>query len=318
MNGHCPIWGGKYSAQVERSARDGLTFVIASPRAGGSFKIEDTVRVALDLDDQEKARLTTWILDQNAKGAWLPEITREIVDYAKGVPPLPTYERANRLLRLIASRVEAVGYELEVSIADPHALAWSESVKPGEVDYFLRYLREQGWLTGGRTNSPEGISHRILVSVEGYRHIEVQETNALSSQGFIAMWFDKSMNEASDKGIELAIRDAGYDPLRIDKEDHTNKIDDEIIAQIRRSKFVVADFTYGKGGPRGGVYYEAGFAHGLNIEVFFSCRKDRLRNVHFDTRQYPHIVWETPEELRVALANKIQAVLGQGPKTPAT
>ena len=37
---------------------------------------------------------------------------------------------------------------------------------------------------------------------------------------------------------------------------------DRIIAQIRASKFVVADFTRN----RGGVYYEAGFALGLGSQ----------------------------------------------------
>ena len=65
--------------------------------------------------------------------------------------------------------------------------------------------------------------------------------------------------------------------------------------------------------PCGGVYYEAGFAHGLDIPVIFCCRKDVLEKVHFDTRQYNHIVWEKPEELREKLANRIAAVIGDGP-----
>ena len=82
---------------------------------------------------------------------------------------------------------------------------------------------------------------------------------------FVAMWFDPSMNDAWEKGFRLAVHEAGYDPLRIDRTEHVNKICDEIVAQIRRARFVVADFTHGDSGARGGVYYEAGFAHGLDI-----------------------------------------------------
>ena len=46
--------------------------------------------------------------------------------------------------------------------------------------------------------------------------------------------------------------------MRIDRHEHVNKIDDEIIAEIRRARFVVADFTHGDTGGRGSVYYEAG------------------------------------------------------------
>ena len=50
------------------------------------------------------------------------------------------------------------------------------------------------------------------------------------------------------------------------------------------------------------------------IDVIFTCREDALQNVHFDTRQYNHIVWKTPEELRKGLAARISAVIGDGPQ----
>lgn len=145
---------------------------------------------------------------------------------------------------------------------------------------------------------------------------ELEAAYTPSTRAFIAMWFDDSMNEAWDQGIGPAVRDAGYEPVRTDRKEHVNKIDDEIVAEIRRSRFVVADFTHGDSGARGGVYYEAGFAQGLGIPVIFCCRKDKLEEVHFDTRQYNHIVWETPGELRGRLAKRIAAVLGDGPIQP--
>ena len=67
-------------------------------------------------------------------------------------------------------------------------------------------------------------------------------------------------------------------------------------------------------GARGGVYYEAGFAHGLGLEVIFSCRKGMVKDkLHFDTRQYYHIVWETPDDLRIGLLNRIRSRIGDGP-----
>ena len=130
------------------------------------------------------------------------------------------------------------------------------------------------------------------------------------------MWFDDSMNEVYESAIQPGIEDAGYEAIRIDRKEHVNKIDDEIIAELRRARLVVADFTHGDAGPRGGVYYEAGFAHGRSIPVIFSCREDAIEKVHFDTRQYNHIVWELGklDEFRRALATRISAVLGDGPR----
>jgi nucleoside 2-deoxyribosyltransferase len=89
-----------------------------------------------------------------------------------------------------------------------------------------------------------------------------------------------------------------------------DKIDDEIVAGIRRSRFLVADFT----GHRGGVYFEAGLATGLGLPVIWLCRKDELEKTHFDTRQYNFIVWESDklDELSTALKNRIEATIGRG------
>ena len=127
------------------------------------------------------------------------------------------------------------------------------------------------------------------------------------------MWFDDSLESAYDEGIAPAIQDCGFDAKRIDLDPTVDKIDDAIISEIRRSRFLVADFTHGERGARGSVYYEAGFAHGLGIPVIFTCRKDMIDEIHFDTRQYAHIQWDTTCELRNSLRDRILARIGEGP-----
>ena len=136
------------------------------------------------------------------------------------------------------------------------------------------------------------------------------------------MWFSDEMQDAYDSGFSTAISQAGYLPLRIDVKEHNNKIDDEIVLEIRRSRFVVADFTcpvfpvVGEPEPkrkaevRGGVYFEAGLAQGLGIDVIWTVRADRLDYVHFDTRQYAHIVWSDPADLQNMLYKRIGATIG--------
>ena len=138
----------------------------------------------------------------------------------------------------------------------------------------------------------------------------LKKINADSQQGFVAMWFDDSLQTAYDSSIVPGILDAGYKPHREDQREHNDKIDDEIITQIRRSCFVISDFT----GHRGGVYFEAGFAKGLGLEVFWTCRKDDIANLHFDIRQYNCIDWEPDKlpEFRNRIANRIESVLGRG------
>ncbi len=202
---------------------------------------------------------------------------------------------------------------------DLAAYAWSESVNREEVDYLIDYLLKAKSLdtTANVARMQRGnysIPAIVIVTVEGHSQVEQEHSRTDSSQAFVAMWFDDSMSEAFQNGIEPAILEAGYVPLRIDRKEHVNKIDDEIIAELRRSRFLVADFTHGKDGARGGVYYEAGFAHGLDLPVIFTCREDAVETLHFDTEHYNHMVWTTPAELREKLKTRILAVIGEGPE----
>jgi len=57
---------------------------------------------------------------------------------------------------------------------------------------------------------------------------------------------------------------------------HLNKVDVEIIAEIRRSRFLVADFTCESGSVRGGVYFETGFAMGIDIPIIWTCKNTSI------------------------------------------
>ncbi len=304
----CPIWGAPYEANVRN---DGFRKFVESSRAGGAYIITREAELAVsEFDDSQKSILTSWLIDQRLRGTERPSITIEDVKHIERKHPMPPYERAERLLRLIAEKSRIAGFYVGVPYDDPAALAQSESISELEVGFLLQYLEEKNWIRG--THSLNGYFSGI-VTVEGYGRIADQATNVDSSQAFVAMWFDESMNEACQDGIEPGIRDAGYEPFRVDRKEHTNKIDDEIIAEIRRSRFVVADFTQGDSGARGGVYYEAGFAHGLGLQVIFTCKEGDVDKLHFDTNHYNHIVWTTPEDLREKLKNRILAVIGEGP-----
>ena len=64
---------------------------------------------------------------------------------------------------------------------------------------------------------------------------------------------------------------------------------------------------------RRGVYFEAGYAIGIGLPVKWCIRKDDLTIVHFDTRQYNHVVWESIQELKEKLYDIICAVIGSKP-----
>ena len=291
-----------------------------SPRAGGRYFITGTAAALRRYtSEHERARLTSWLVEQRRLGAECPEVKTKAVDDAKRRPPLSVHERADRLLKCVSLELEDVADtfvhgELEYD-GLPCRMAWTESLRLEEVTYLVAYLESSAWIEHAHRGTSVSSIYRI--TVEGYARLaELDRTATDSSKAFVAMWFDESMDEVWEKAIEPGIEDAGYEAVRIDRKEHLDKIDDEIIAELRRARFIVADFTHGDDGPRGGVYYEAGFAYGLKLPFIFSCRKDSIGKVHFDTRQYPHILWEAGklDEFRRRLARRISATIGDGPR----
>ena len=312
----CPLWGSEFTA-LTRSSEFYDERIIDCRRCGGEYRIDGAVDIGA-LSPEEKSRLTTWLVDRRALGDVSPRVTNDIIDYIKKKAPLSARERADRLLRFVADNTK-IGDSYTVGRKiDPAAYAYSESTRESALGHFINDLLEKGWLGAGPTAAgiPLGdyeIPKAFWVTIDGRSHIDNHRQSIDSSQGFIAMWFDESMAEASRDGIEAAIVDAGYAPIRIDRKLDVRKIDDEIIAEIRRSRFLVADCTHGETKSRGSVYWEAGFAYGLGKEVIYTCCKKMADELPFDTRQYPYIFWETPEDLRGQLKDRILARLGDGP-----
>ena len=313
----CPIWGNRYTAKGTYYPKDMMYEVEDSVRAYAGYKISHPLlnSSVRKLSDPQKACLTTWIIDQFMLGNNKPMITFDVLQSLLRKGQLRVYQRADRLLKYFAdaSRIEKVGVPIRFLRSQYEYLAWSESVDWSEIEYLLDYLSKKGWMEAPELGIP---GYGWMVTVEGHSRVEeidIQDRAFDGSQAFVAMWLDDSMVEAYEKGIVPAIETTGYVPLVINRKEHINRIDDEIEAEIRRSRFVVADFTHGDAGDRGGVYYEAGLAKGRDLPVIFTCREDSLETLHFDTSHYNHIAWTTPEDLRQRLETRILAVIGEGP-----
>lgn len=195
-----------------------------------------------------------------------------------------------------------------------------------ECDYVLDALAERGDVVAFGTSAPTSEERFARLTpggwgrVAGFRTGEDAKNNV---QVFVAMWFgsgDKKFrdeestvfcNRAYLDGFVPGIKGPGYAPSRIDSKEYNDDVTDEIIVEIRRSRFMVADFT----GNRGGVYYEAGFAKGLGKTVIFTCHEHDVGGLHFDTNHMNHIVWSSPEELATKLERRIAATIGLGSAT---
>ncbi len=295
------------SEQAELRASTGDVLHQACPRCG-EFKFSGTAGTMLrtGLGTARRAQLSGWVRDQNNAGA-VPLITSTLIKSVVNRSTPAIIERAYGLLREAERGLESLGDRLNIN--EPRFIAASYSSDSSDVMYLLRVLDDLGLMKA----TTIGSGCEILPA--GYLKLDkLRSSTGGSVQGFIAMWFDGSLADAFDRGHREGVFRAGYDPLRIDRVEHINRIDDEIIRQIKASKFVVADFS----GHRGGVYFEAGYALGKAIPVFWTCRKSDMDQLHFDIRQFNCIDWESPDDLAQRLCSRIEAVLGPGPRKGRT
>jgi len=145
-----------------------------------------------------------------------------------------------------------------------------------------------------------------ILTFDGWNKYEaLKEINENSKRVFVAMDFDPALKSIFNDAIYPACEECGFKAFRVDSEEHIEKICDKIIADIKSSRFIIADFT----GQKHGAYFEAGFAQGLGLKVIWTCKKDQEKELKFDTRQYNHILWEDKNDLKVKLINKIRAVI---------
>ena len=254
----CYIWN---TLATEIKDSDGDSVYLNSPRAGGPYCITGTAGETIkQLSWQERARLTTWLCNQRKGGVECPKITADIVDDVKSFRSLRTGERIERVLLYLNDRIRVgeviVIYAGDFTKNDKDAAplaALSECVTKQELEALMQLLVQMGLLEIPMSSLA---TSQFTPTARGWLRIdELVRRFPSSSQAFVAMWFHGSTEAAYTAGIEPAIRDSGHRAVRIDNKEHVNKIDDEIIAEIRRSKFLVADFTCEREKVRGGVLF---------------------------------------------------------------
>lgn len=203
-------------------------------------------------------------------------------------------QKFERLMKHVASKSRDIGTRVEL----------------GLLDYPLFDLVEFDGLSAlveyGLLSVEKGMDgHDVRLTVKGWDYVGLADKSGRPGTVFVAMSYHSDLDAAYRDGIEAAIRDCGLEPRRVDKIHHEENVNDRMLAEIRGCQVFVGDFTQ----QRAGVYFEAGFALALGKTVVWTCHKDDLENLHFDTRQYPHIAWTDPADLRQQLVDRLRALI---------
>ena len=272
------------------------------PRCGGYLYTDSSRGMLLVLSPENKSKLSVVIRNSNIQGRDLIEFdTVNIQGIIDNYIELTVQEKIDKLMLNLSISISQPNEIIKLNESIDWPLSYSNDQT--ELAYYIEHLKERKLLEFIK-HSEEGNQFRITIM--GWEYISKLEKRATTSKKvFVAMNFDKEFDELYEKSIKKAIEDNGYISIISKRAEHIDLIDDFIMAEIKDSRFVVAEFT----GQKHGVYFEAGYARGLGIPVIWVCRKDEIGKLHFDINHYNQIDWETPEELMKRLYNRVREVI---------
>jgi nucleoside 2-deoxyribosyltransferase len=302
----CPICQLEDDAIKKKRAGAG-SLQVSCPRCK-NFILSFEALIAIGGNQGPIPKLSAWIRDFNENQNDGPEIHQEsLEEIPASIPDYSVREKQIKLLRNIERKTAYPGDTIKLLPKCDIPLAWASGEE--EFRYYLNSLIDRGLLRITATYVSAG-PIPVTITADGWDYLEKLERHIEErTQAFVAMSFSEDLKTIWEGPIKNAISKAGYKPYRVDAEPHSDRIDAKIISEIKNSRFLVADVTQ----HRPGVYFEAGYALGLGLTVIWCVRNDDLNNVHFDTRQYNHIVWEdeNPDYLENKLYDFICAIIGK-------
>jgi hypothetical protein len=130
--------------------------------------------------------------------------------------------------------------------------------------------------------------------------IEV-DSNIEKGYVFVAMPMspqDQQLEDVLD-GIKEAVKKCGLNAERVDDAQSNERITDRILESIRKAEYVIVDLT----DSRPNVFYEAGYAQGMNKTPIYIARKGT--KIEFDLKDYPVIFFSGIKQLKDELVKRL-------------
>jgi len=341
----CTIWGDGFTATITElwkptspHTRELQGHLVESDRTDGSYVMFlNAGSRAGSLTAQQKARLTTWLIDQRIQGDSEPEITLENLEKAIQRPSLGTRERAEKLLTYLANQSNNLSTGIDVQHDTLSAYAWSESLEWTKVVFLLNFLYSSGLIEhalSGRINSVHGLLSGIvtmagfdyvsnLTTITEPKQMPTETSRMVPSSVFQENQFDLNerlvfmlspFGEPFDTIFENHIKPTVeniHDLICVRADDiyDNQAVIDDIWRLTNEARIIIADFT----NKNTNVFYETGLAHAIGKEVIpITQSRD---DVPFDLKHRRYSFYEyTPEgieQLKDELTNTINSILNR-------
>ncbi|HLG40342.1 MAG TPA: hypothetical protein VI461_11770 [Chitinophagaceae bacterium] len=285
----------------------GIYKITNNKRQAFEFQIDNKVLNQNLLSNDQRDKLKTLFYNEIWPSAGAVMEIDDLLDFIdSNYPPETPLEKQERVLDFFRSLCKYDGDAVEYQQNNTEAI-WRKAYIENEFEFlfYLESLVESGYLHV-QDRFP-GIYAGVMLTVAGLNKLVSLDEKKRSKTCFVAMSFDLDLRDIYDKAIVPALVETGFVSLRIDDSTTSSEttINDAMMAAIKKSRFTIADFTRHKKG----VYFEAGYALGRGQKVIYTCREDEIDDAHFDTRNYPHLVWKNADDLKKKLIDRIEAFI---------
>lgn len=125
--------------------------------------------------------------------------------------------------------------------------------------------------------------------------------NTINNNNAFVIMAIKNKSEEDDilQAIKRASMEKNINATRVDDINHSGKISPLIINGIKNSRYIICDITE----ERPNVYYELGYAHGLDKEVIILAKEET--KLHFDIKDYNVIFYSSLTNLENLLKERL-------------
>lgn len=232
------------------------------------------------------------------------QLIREIIKR-----PLPSVtEQANNLILWYGNNFPP-GKRVQIDYSNFQSIIGAKS--PEGVLLIIQYLINRKLIADPSPQEIKPDSAKFKLTVEGLLHYEeINRGSVGCRKTFMAMKYgDKQLEEIFEKYLKPAVRNTGFELVRLDEHPKAGLIDDRLRVEIRTSRFLISDLTH----ENAGAYWEAGYAEGLGKPVIYTCEKKKFNEAktHFDTNHHLTVLWceDDPQEAVSLLKATIRATL---------
>jgi hypothetical protein len=181
------------------------------------------------------------------------------------------------------------------------------------ISYFTRKelygainaMSELNWVHANKMTNADVIVSFSLTTHGLYVAEQLVQSNIGSKKVFVAIEYHGDYLEKMNSAISPACRSCGFEAFLASDTEHNHNINDEMIVDIKRSLFMISDFT----NNNEGAYYEAGYAAGMGLQVIKCCHKDWIEKLHFDVNHDKFIVYDDLADFENQLRVRIRATI---------